>query len=87
MANQYSNSQAVEAYVYPGEGERLFVRFSYSPEGVEKIKTVPGRRWEQGAKCWSIPESKESVQKLAQLFKVKKATLPLSHPDTNHSYS
>jgi len=31
--------------IRPGESGRLIVVLPYAPERVEKIKTIPGRRW------------------------------------------
>lgn len=42
--------------VQAGEPGRLIVRFPYSPERAAKIKSVPGRRWHQDEKVWSVPD-------------------------------
>jgi site-specific recombinase XerD len=47
----------------------LSVKFSYSSENVEKIKTISGRKWIQSDKIWCIPNNKESVNNLKRLFK------------------
>jgi len=54
--------------IRPGEPGRLIVLFPYSPERVEKIKTVPGRRWHQERRCWSVPRYDQAVERLMQLF-------------------
>ena len=52
----------------PGEPGRLIVCFPYSREGVEKIKTVPGRRWHPVEKYWSIPDTEEVLAEMRTLF-------------------
>jgi integron integrase len=54
--------------IRPGEPGRLTVLLPYSPERVEKIKTVPGRRWHKEEKRWSVPLYDKAVEKLRQLF-------------------
>ncbi|MDD5630234.1 MAG: site-specific integrase [Elusimicrobia bacterium] len=54
--------------IRPGEPGRLIVLFPYSPERVEKIKTVAGRRWHNDEKHWSVPRYDKAVEKLRQLF-------------------
>lgn len=46
----------------------LHVYFSYSKNIVEKIKKVQGRKWIPEKKCWSIPDTTESIKKLLTLF-------------------
>lgn len=53
--------------IRPDKG-RLLVLFSYSPEMVAKIKTIPGRRWHQEDKCWSVPDEPDMRARLAALF-------------------
>src|SRR5690606_28014123 len=47
---------------------RLIIMFPYSPELVEKIKTVPGHRWHPQEKVWSIYSTREAVIKLFSVF-------------------
>ena len=54
--------------VRPGEPGRLKILLPYSPERVEKIKTVSGRRWHKEEKYWSVPHFDKAVEKLQQLF-------------------
>jgi len=42
--------------------------FPYSPELVEKIKTVPGHRWRPQEKVWSIYSTREAVIKFFSVF-------------------
>lgn len=61
-----SNDDAV--LVSPGEPGRLLVRLPYSPERVEKIKTVSGRRWHPAEKRWSVPDTADMLERLRALF-------------------
>ncbi|MFA6092325.1 MAG: integron integrase [Elusimicrobiota bacterium] len=54
--------------IRPGEPGRLIVHIPYSPERVEKIKTVPGRRWHKEQKYWSVPRYDKAVECLLRLF-------------------
>ncbi|MEK9144037.1 MAG: phage integrase N-terminal SAM-like domain-containing protein, partial [Elusimicrobiota bacterium] len=55
-------------HIEPGEPGRLIVRFPYSREGVDRIKTVPGRRWHPVEKYWSIPDTETARAELESLF-------------------
>jgi site-specific recombinase XerD len=35
--------------------DRLKLIFPYNKRLIDKVKTIPGRRWSQGLKCWHIP--------------------------------
>jgi integrase len=48
---------------------KLLVCFPYSPERVEKIKTVRGKAWVPEGKYWTVPESENAVEQLMELFK------------------
>lgn len=38
----------------PG-GQHLVIRFPYRPDLVDLVKTLPGRRFDGGSKCWRVP--------------------------------
>jgi integrase/recombinase XerD len=48
--------------------KELHVYFPYSEERVEKIKKVLGRKWISEKRCWSIPNTTESIKILFTLF-------------------
>ncbi|MDY7080743.1 MAG: tyrosine-type recombinase/integrase [Chloroflexota bacterium] len=54
--------------IRPGEDGRLLVLLAYSPERVEKIKTIPGRRWDPKQKHWTVPATTGMVERLVSLF-------------------
>lgn len=54
--------------IAPGEPGRLIVRFPYSPERVAKIKAVPGRRWHQPGKYWTVPDIEGARERLRTLL-------------------
>lgn len=62
--------------IRPDNG-RLLVLFPYSQELVAKIKTIPGRRWHQDDKCWSVPDEPDTRIRLQALFP---ATSPAPTP-------
>lgn len=54
--------------VLPAADGRLRVLFDYSPERVEKIRGVQGKRWHPEAKHWSVPAGAETLERLEELF-------------------
>jgi integron integrase len=52
----------------PGEAGWLVVRLPYSPEGVAKIKAIPGRRWHPEGKYWTVPHTDGVLPRLLALF-------------------
>ncbi|MBC7568991.1 MAG: phage integrase N-terminal SAM-like domain-containing protein [Spirosoma sp.] len=46
----------------------LAVSFPQNPDGNDLIRQVPGRRWSYSRTCWTVPNTRESVIKLGQLF-------------------
>ena len=54
--------------LHPTDGNRLQVHFSYHPDNVARIRTIPGRRWHPEEKCWSIPRTRDALVRLRQLF-------------------
>jgi len=42
-------------------GSRVEVRFPYSPIILERLRTVPGRRWNPEGKFWSIPAVRDCL--------------------------
>ena len=54
--------------VRPGDNGRLIVTFSYSPERVKKIKTIPGKWWHPEEKYWTVPSTAGMVERLVSLF-------------------
>lgn len=55
-------------HVQRGNGKELFVRFEFSAERLQKIRTIPGRKWNGDQRYWILPESSEVVAKLLDLF-------------------
>lgn len=51
-----------------GDGRKLIVEFPYSPERVEKIRTIPGRWWHAKEKYWTVPHTDGMVEWLRALF-------------------
>jgi hypothetical protein len=38
----------------------IFIHFKYDQQIIEEIKKIPGRQWNQAAKCWYVPDTKEN---------------------------
>jgi site-specific recombinase XerD len=54
--------------ISPGTDGRLAVYLPYSPEGVAKIKTIPGRQWHPEGTFWSVPHTDGIIDHLRRLF-------------------
>ncbi len=46
----------------------LRVEFPNDPIGNDLVGQVPGRRWSYSRRCWVLPNTRESVVKIGQLF-------------------
>jgi site-specific recombinase XerD len=51
------------------------VLFTYSPELVDKIRTVPGRCWHEDEKLWSVPHDRQAIPRLMELFSGQRVLL------------
>ncbi len=54
--------------IKPGAAGRLVVLLPYSAERLAKIKTIRGRRWHQGEKCWTVPHTDNMLEHVLALF-------------------
>lgn len=54
--------------VLRGGGGRLIVRLPFTPERLEKIRTLPGRRWHPAERYWSVEDTPEMPAALVTLF-------------------
>jgi len=54
--------------IYQAGDGHIHVHLPYTPEGLRKIKSVPGRKWNSQIKKWIIPNSETIVQDLVALF-------------------
>ena len=61
--------------IRPGGPGRLKVLFTYAPELVDKIRTVPGRRWHEDEKLWSVPHDRQAIPRLMTLFSGQRVLL------------
>lgn len=50
------------------DSQLLAVSFPQDPIGNDLIRDVPGRRWSYSRKCWLVPNTRDAVVKLGQLF-------------------
>jgi site-specific recombinase XerD len=46
----------------------LTVFFPEDPVGNDLVREIPGRRWSRSRRCWVVPNCRETVVKLGQLF-------------------
>ncbi len=47
---------------------RITVAFSYNPEFVAKVKTIPSHRWHPNEKHWSFPNTNGTLEKILKAF-------------------
>ncbi len=57
------------------EGRKIFLKTEYDPELIEKIKSLPGRRWHPGIKVWSVPLTTDNIEALIKKIGVRNAQL------------
>jgi len=50
------------------EKRRLFLKFPYDKNLIEKVKTLPGAKWSSGNKAWHVLYTSEMAQRIRQLF-------------------
>lgn len=62
-----------------GDG-RLLVEFKYSVERVERVRSIPGRRWHPESRCWSIPATDASVARARAAFSPETVAYEPAHP-------
>ena len=44
------------------------MRVPYAPDRVARIKTIVGRRWHQGERCWTIPHTDGTLRQILAHF-------------------
>ncbi len=54
--------------IRPGKAGRVAVVLPYTEDRVARIKTVSGSRWEFRERCWTVPRTARTVQRLLALF-------------------
>jgi hypothetical protein len=68
--------------IQPGDDGRLALVLPYSPERVEKIKAVPGQRWDPQRKHWTVPNTPWMIARLTSLFAEDSVEVDVAlHPD------
>ena len=55
-------------YVKHRGEERLAVRFAYHQEFIDRIKSIPGRRWSETLRCWHLPVNQHVFQRFREVF-------------------
>ncbi len=61
------------------DGEKLIVDFKYSPERVEKIKRVRGRRWNPEDNVWTVPYAIKNINMIRRVFADEKIILRINN--------
>lgn len=51
-----------------GQPGHLLLSFDYDEEIINKIKTIPGRKWDADIKKWVLPDNKNTIDKIRKLF-------------------
>jgi hypothetical protein len=49
-------------------GERIAISFPYDPKLVAKVKSISGSRWHPKEKCWSLPDSRNILERILSTF-------------------
>ncbi len=56
-------------------GGRLRSYFPYSEPHIEKVKTIPGRRWHPQEKYWGFPNERKNLESLKAIFSNKELVI------------
>lgn len=51
-----------------GDPGKLELTVPYNKEHIEKIRSIPGRKWDKQSKKWLVPDCGATLEKLAKLF-------------------
>jgi site-specific recombinase XerD len=62
---------------------KLIITFSYSPDKVQKIKSIRGYSWNPDKKEWSVPYTAENVNTLNNLFRNEQITIDFIGNENN----
>lgn len=54
--------------VQSDSGGRIKILFHYNPAFIARIKTIQGNRWHADKKHWSVPDSKEVLTRISNIF-------------------
>jgi integrase/recombinase XerD len=68
MANALLLSSIPGIGLRPTEDGRVLVSFPFDRDIVVRIKSIPGRRYHPSHKRWSIPHTREALERLEHLF-------------------
>ncbi len=64
----YSPIQMITICIDTKDDRLLTVSFPQDTTGNDLIGEVPGRRWSYSRRCWTVPNTRESVVRIGQLF-------------------
>lgn len=59
----------IESMIHKGE-KRIKLKIPYHQDYIDKVKQSEGRKWSQSKKCWHVPYSKASYDKLKTLLRM-----------------
>ena len=57
------------------EQEVIFIEFAYDENLIKQVRAFPGSRWSMGKRCWYIPDSKNSMDKIERHLQIEKKEL------------
>lgn len=78
------NEIKIEPTRYNNE-DRLKLIFSYDKKIIDKVKTIPGRRWSKGLRCWHIPYEKDCIQRINTFLNTGDYKNDFAHGNQNKS--
>ena len=72
--------------IKPGPTGWILVVLPYSPDRVEKIRTFSKRVWNDDQKCWAIPRTARTVERLKAIFSADQIVIDpkVYHPEPAH---
>lgn len=50
------------------DDDRLYVSFNYTEDRIRRIKKIQGNKWNYRNKSWSVPNTKETIDRIVLAF-------------------
>ncbi len=66
---QHRNKKVIIKSQIHNDEKRIIVSFDYDLNIIERIKAMPGRKWNSTKKCWHLPHDKQSYELLKKMAK------------------
>lgn len=80
------DSMAIFVYDSKGNSEQIFVTFEYTEDRVNKIRTIPGRKWDAAKRHWVLPFNEGTFRYMERVFEEGLDIAPLLQEKINNVF-